>query len=397
MEYNNLRKEENKMRKTLILILTVFLSVVLMYGFADALTGACSNCHTMHNSQNGLGVVQTYNGTTGVIQTQIDIPQNYLLVASCIACHAGSTGEQNSFGAPIVLHTTDPTAQGPSYTLAGGDFYWVATGHGATDSMGHNVSGLAAADVAISANIGNNPPGWDPGATLGLPVAGQVAGGEASWSSQLTCDGTYGCHGEHSAAGITGAHHGNTNTTHNQCNVANTVGNSYRFLGNIQGLENADWNYSATSAVHNEYFGVDSPTNRDLSSTTYSNKTTISFSCAECHGFFHSRIDSSTSGASPWVRHPTDIELPNKTEYASYTTYSLEAPIARPSVPASSSATVVPGGSGDTGAVVMCLSCHRAHGSPEPDLLRWTYTDTVASGGPDTGCFTCHTTKNDVP
>ncbi|HIC92409.1 MAG TPA: hypothetical protein EYP21_10200 [Syntrophaceae bacterium] len=45
---------------------------------------------------------------------------------------------------------------------------------------------------------------------------------------------------------------------------------------------------------------------------------------------------------------------------------------------------------------VMCLSCHRAHGSPYADMLRWNYShmiagDTTKSGG----CFTCHTQKND--
>jgi predicted CXXCH cytochrome family protein len=382
------------MRKTLVLILTVFLAVVLTYGFANAITGQCSNCHTMHNSQNGVGVVQTYDN--GVITGGGTTPQNYLLVASCIACHAGSTGETNSNGAPIVVHTTNPGGQGGGITLAGGDFYWVATGLGATDSMGHNVAGLAAADVAISANIGNNPPGWDPNATSGFTF-GQVTGtGEATWSSQLSCDGTFGCHGQHSSDGILGAHHGNTGLTSNQCTVADTVGNSYRFLGGIKGLENADWNWNETASLHNEYYGVDSPTNRDLSSTTYSDKSTISFSCAECHGYFHSRIDSSTSGASPWVRHPTDINLPNTGEYATYNPdnsnqYSVEAPVARPTVPATSSATVTPG----TNAIVMCLSCHRAHGSPVADILRWDYSTMLAgTGTSDTGCFTCHTSKN---
>jgi predicted CXXCH cytochrome family protein len=394
IEYNNLRKEENEMRKTLILILTVFLAVVLTYGFANAITGQCSNCHTMHNSQDGRGEVSTYAG--GVITEHVATPQNYLLKASCIACHAGDTGETNTFGAPIVLHTTNPTNQGGGSTLAGGDFYWVATGLGGTDSMGHNVSGVALEDQVIGAGSpGYTPPGWDLNATSGFAF-GQVAGGEATWSSQLTCDGIYGCHGQHSSSGITGAHHGNTGLTSNQCNVADTVGNSYRFLGGIKGLENADWNWSETAALHNEYYGVNSPANRDLSNTNYPDTSTISFSCAECHGYFHSRIDSSTAGTSPWVRHPTDINLPNSGEYASYNpdnanVYSVEAPVARPTVPATSSATVTPG----TNAIVMCLSCHRAHGSPQDDILRWDYSTMVAATGTDdTGCFTCHTSKN---
>jgi hypothetical protein len=379
------------MRKTLMLSLTVLLSVLLSYGLALAITGQCSNCHTMHNSQDGVGVVQTY--ANGVITTGVSTPQDYLLVASCIACHSGSTGETNTFGAPIVVHTTAPTGQGNSHTLAGGDFYWVATGLGATDSMGHNVSGLALTDVAINANIGNNPPGWDENATLGFTF-GQVAGGEANWSSQLSCDGTYGCHGQHSSSGITGAHHGNTGLTSNQCNVADTIGNSYRFLGGIKGLENGDWNWNETDATHNEYYGVDDTSNRNQSNSTYANKDTISFSCAECHGYFHSRIDDTSTG-SPWLRHPTDIALPATGEYQYYNpdngnVYSVEAPIARPTVPASSGNTVTPGTD-----IVMCLSCHRAHGSPIADILRWDYTTMQAGvGTTDSGCFTCHVNKN---
>jgi hypothetical protein len=389
------------MRKIIMLSLTAFLAVLLCYGLALAISGQCSNCHTMHNSQNGAGVVETYAG--GVITTGVTTPQNQLLIASCIACHAGTTGEKNSHGAPIVVHTIAPTDQGYQKTLAGGDFYWVATGLGATDSRGHNVSGLAAADGAI----GYTPPGWDKDATNGFTF-GQVAGGASNWgTNQLSCDGIYGCHGQHSSTGITGAHHSNTGLTSNQCNVANTIGNSYRFLGGIKGLENADWNWNETASDHNEYYGVDSPTNRNLSNTSYSDKSTISFSCAECHGYFHSQIDSTTAGQSPWLRHPTDIALPSDItkEYQYYnpdglptgsgavagnTDYSIEAPVARPTVPATSSKDVTPGTD-----IVMCLSCHRAHGSPVADILRWDYTTMQAgTGTTDSGCFTCHTCKN---
>lgn len=349
------------------------------------MAGNCSNCHTMHNSQNGASVVQTY--AAGIITTGVSTPQPQLLVASCIACHSGSTGEKNSFGAPIVVHTINPVSQGNGHTLAGGDFYWVATGLGATDSMGHNVYGLAAADGAISDNIGNNPPGWDPNATLGFAF-GQVAGGAADWlTNQLSCDGIYGCHGQHSSSGITGAHHSNTGLTSNPCYVADTIGNSYRFLGGIKGLENADWNWNETVSVHNEYYGVDDTSNRNQLNSTYANNNTISFSCAECHGYFHSRIDDSTTG-SPWLRHPTDIALPDSGEYQYYTTYSLEAPIARHTEPASPSPTVAPGTD-----IVMCLSCHRAHGSPFFKIMRWDYKSTNLSEALS-GCNICHTSKD---
>jgi predicted CXXCH cytochrome family protein len=394
---NNFKmKGSGKMKKTSIVMLLILLSVVLVSGSAYAIGGLCYSCHTMHNSQGGLGEVQTYSGISGTITPNVTTPQQYLLKADCIACHAGSTPTStNSFGAPIVLHTNNPgpDLQGGGYTLAGGDFYWVATGHGATDSKGHNVAGLAAADVAITP--ANTPPGFDSGATTGF--AFDTVG--STWTiNQLSCAGTYGCHGRHDSTGITGAHHGNTGGTATQAGPSSaptTVGSSYRFLGGIRGLEQSQWNWNETALSHNEYFGVDDTSNRNQLNTAYLNKDTISFSCAECHGFFHSRIDDLSTG-TPWLRHPTDIVLKGSGEYTNYTAYSTEAPVARGSVKTSSGSTVTPGlATGDNSAIVMCLSCHRAHGSPEPGLLRWTYSGMVAGGGgADTGCFTCHTSKN---
>jgi predicted CXXCH cytochrome family protein len=372
-------------RKIFITSFLILLSVALISGSAYAISGVCSNCHTMHNSQNGLGEVQTYSG--GIITTGVITPQPNLLKADCIACHAGSTGQKNG-DAPIVVHTTAPTGQGAGKTLAGGDFYWVATGLGATDSSGHNVSGLAAADGSITP--ANTPPGWDAGATTGFTFG---AVGSVWASNQLSCAGIYGCHGRHDSTGITGAHHGNTGGSATQAGTVgtppSTIGSSFRFLAGISGKEETNWNWSETSSTHNEYFGANDTTLRGSAGNVYGNKDTISFSCAECHGKFHSYIDDTAQG-TPWLRHPTDIALKNAGEYLSYTVYSTEAPVARPTVLSGSNGTVTPGTD-----IVMCLSCHRAHGSPEPDLLRWTYSGMVAGGGgSDTGCFTCHTSKN---
>ncbi len=378
------------MKKVLIGFIAIASLLLVTYGSSYAISGACVNCHTMHNSQDGTRMADQ------------DTPYGYLLRAGCISCHTGATGATNSYTAPIVWHTTAPTGQGAAKTLAGGDFYWVADSGGNTDSMGHNVNGIAIQDGAL----GLNPPGWHTGATPDQLADGQINAAGATWLTQLNCAGTYGCHGVHNAAGdfpgIKGAHHANTGGTSTQANSPTTVGGSFRFLGGINGLENSQWNWGETTALHNEYNGTNDTSARDQASTTYANKRTISYLCAECHGYFHSRIDDTTVG-TPWLRHPTDIVLGRGagTEYSAYNpdasnAYSLEAPVARPTVPATSSATVLPNdSSGDTGAIVMCLSCHRAHGSNQADLLRWDYTTMVAaSGTADTGCFTCHTTKN---
>ncbi len=394
MKNNAKTKEVENMRKFLVTISLVFLSVVVMYGYADAISGVCSNCHTMHNSQDGASI------TGGA-------PNDQLLNFGCVGCHTASTGPQDTNRGPAILHTTSPgalaTDQGGGETLAGGDFYWVDNGD---DAKGHNVIDLpnvSGADGNMPGS-GLTPPGWDPVATGSSFVAGQVAGGEATWTSQLTCAGQYGCHGDHSVAGsfpgIQGAHHNNAGGTASQATTATTVGNSYRFLWGIKGLEEVDWNWSETAAKHNEYYGEDNTVARDAGGlASYGSRDTMSFLCAECHGVFHGTIDSNAASGSPWVRHPTDIVLPNSGEYAEYNNdgggsagpYSLEVPVARPAVPAdcTNCSTVTPGTD-----IVMCLSCHRAHGSPVNDNLRWDYATMISGGGATNGCFTCHNDKN---
>ena len=165
------------------------------------------------------------------------------------------------------------------------------------------------------------------------------------------------------------------------------------------------------STDHNQYHG------NNRTSNTATDNTTISHLCCECHGLFHAAAD--TTFASPWIRHPTDFDLTDATgtEYAQYNntdgngtdgTYSTLAPVGSDM----GSLTGDPDGSAQiisdiygtppTGvtdiAIVTCISCHRAHGSEYDDLLRWDYiTGTSAGSGAntDSGCFVCHTTKDD--
>ncbi len=122
--------------------------------------------------------------------------------------------------------------------------------------------------------------------------------------------------------------------------------------------------------------------------------TSISDAGCGCHGDFHALKDPGGVGtSSPWLKHPVDVALPSGGEYAPYTTYNTDAPVSRPDLSgyAGPSSVVTPGTD-----QVMCVSCHRAHGSDQPDMLRWDY-DTIISGGGanNSGCFICHTTKDD--
>ncbi len=359
------------MTRTLkIFLTTLFVLSLTTIGFGKA-TGPCSNCHTMHNSQNGSAVVS--GG-----------PYQALTKGDCIGCHTGTNDGTNKI--PYVLDTTTPTYNfnGNKNTLAGGNFYWVKNGN---DATGHNVKGIAGPD----ANIGQTPPGFN---STDYTANGAVG---TNWSSnQLTCAGTYGCHGKHDTtdqyAAIAGAHH-----TDDSVIDGSTVGKSFRFLYGIKGTEDSDWEYTTSASDHNGYYASDYQTTGTMDSAS------INYLCAECHGNFHlhSQVDDSNNG-SPWLRHPTDFDMNNVSgkEYGNYPNTAVFTSLTTnqyfPDVPVGTSdgsvKSTVLQASGD--AIVLCISCHRAHGSPYADLLRWDYSQcTAGSANANCGCFACHTTK----
>lgn len=360
------------MRTSKCLILLSVAMVMFMAGNAAAvITGAaCVDCHTMHNSQDG----KVMRWDQPADATGLEGARALLRAGDCIGCHASDT---------IVNDGTNsiPQVDGNSYgvnTLAGGSFDWVRNGN---DAAGHNVNEFNAADVAL----GLTPPGWDkdhPGAR----------NTDTTWAQQLSCGGTYGCHGTNDVSDSFGAVQG----AHHEASASldgTTVGKSYRFLAGITGVEDADWEYTTSATDHNVYKGV------ARNNGTDDDASTISYLCAECHGKYHAKDGingtPSTTMSNPWLRHPTDIDmgaLPATSEYADYV-YSVEAPAAL-STPVDAAAANY-----DAEAIVTCLSCHRPHGSPNDDLLRWDYagmtagTDGAAAG---TGCFRCHTTKDGI-
>ncbi len=340
-------------------------------GTASAgVSGPCSDCHTMHNSQDGSSMAFDSSST----------PTRALTKGGCVSCHSGTAPRKGtSNNIPVVFQTGAPSDQGAGYTLAGGDFYWVAGDGGNNDTCGHNVVGVAGVD----ANLSYTPPGWN------ATTANGIAGGASTWgTNQLTCAGTYGCHGTHSSsddyASIRGAHHGDNGTID-----GSDVAHSYRFLNGILGAEDSDWEYTASSSDHNGYNGARGYTSSD--------NDTISYLCAECHGNFHagtamSNISYGGSGSSPWLRHPTDFSLADASGsgYTAYTTYSVLAPVGSTNPDTTTSS--ITGGTND---IVTCISCHRAHGTNQADLLRWDYSACEAGTANSTcGCFACHTNKD---
>ncbi|MFH7319795.1 hypothetical protein ACHHRT_04185 [Desulfurivibrio sp. D14AmB] len=356
--------------------------------------GVCGDCHTMHNSQDGGSMA--FDGGSQV--------SPMLLRDSCVGCHAMNLGEKivtsggNAF--PQVYHTD------PSGDLAAGNFAYISgtKGGGADDRKGHNVIDLLDQDSRLYP-----PPG-------GMRFFFHDDGGNVN-RGNLTCAGTNGCHGYRTGDGfandlgsgvkaLQGAHHGNVGGL---LNTALTLPESYRFLLGVKGLENPNpddrWQ-NASPSSHNEYFGAATPgahypdcgaCHSPIDGHIRTPNGTISGFCATCHGNFHTLTAAASSGIgpdtiSPFLRHPTDIVIRNSGEYADYNTYSITAPVGRQVLPATPSSEVTPGS--DT---VTCLSCHLAHASDYPGMLRFDYSRMMAHEGGDfsgVGCFACHTTKD---
>ena len=371
-----------------VLLITFFLQSPL---FSHAMVkGPCSDCHTMHNSQGGTAM--TFDDST--------TPNGHLLRSSgCVGCHAQG-GSQNIItfsgnDVPQVMHT-DTT------DLAAGNFGYIdgSVGSGASQTKGHNVI-----DLVLQDTIHLYPPGGpykNAPAKISHPY---------SMPPRFTCAGLYGCHGNihiiDPIASMQGAHHAVSSSKP----WGATVGDSFRFLIGQTGL-GVDDRQNTDSSHHNEYkaasqFVPQLPGGNGPGDCGWCHEdkaggqlptpgSDIGDFCLRCHPHFHSWIDRN----SAWFRHPSNVAIPGgTTEYADYTEYNVDAPVARRTIPDSISSIVTPGrtvqGIGED--YVNCISCHKAHATDYPDLLRWDYANIEAGNGTSSGqgCIICHTKKDD--
>lgn len=374
MNSTNTRKIKN-LGNFLILLFVIYALCSLFFAI-DAyarVKGKCKNCHSMHYSYEGEGM--TYGALEG--------PFPYLTEGGCLGCHGQyPSGSENIIvrgktRIPQILHHME------NADLAAGNFYYVADGYNPDYRKGHNVIGISLQEDTPM----NKPPAFIPG----VIIPGGT--GPLDWSEdeqRLTCAGTWGCHGNRNITdpykAIYGAHHADDREID-----GSTVGKSYRFLYGIVGVEHEDWEYLATINNHNGYKG-------DIA---HDSMDTISYLCGECHAKFHPHpnlggrleVGQAYSIDFLWVRHPADIAFETvhggyaDSEYQGYIRYSLESPVAFDE-PTGGETQV------DDRSIVMCLSCHRAHASLYPDILRWDYANIFTrSTETEFGCLTCHTRK----
>lgn len=395
-----MRMSPNSRKNHLLFLILVTICFGLPNVADAAVEGPCVNCHTMHNSQAGTTMANgTAYGQGGYVS---------LLRDNCIGCHSSATNLNvvtvGGSTTPIVFNTATPPAQ----ELPGGNFSWVV----ANEGHGHNVAGLSAVDTKL-----NKAPGGQGACANSCHVSLVSANLTAINGGKTGCEGCHLYVGHHDEPSQAPSNPGPTI-------AAGGMGDAFRFLGghgDVKEVANAplglkdgryEGGYDKVGALNK--FGADSADFNiyEAEDVTVDIVDPISMNrfCSGCHNKFHSAgldtafgpanggdLDSDIRTPGNWTRHPTAVYLPfvgpGAGEFADILAgvpYDFNLPLAR----------------GNPNRVdnisdfdqVICITCHKAHGSQFADSLRFSYNgnNSLAHSGANrsTGCFFCHRDKD---
>ncbi len=399
----------------------------------------CTDCHTLHNSENGTSAV--VSGYTGGTNPNPELLYRGDWTDMCLSCHKAGQNTSSTaalpsvfdggWEAPIVMTTDGNVPTGKA--MPAGDFYW----SNLDPKKGHNpayTKGAVAATslfMAADTTLTTIPPG-------GTDI--MAAGKSGEWSC-------HSCHGMHSRfSGSYTAYRqiqrkvngvlvtGKTDTAaagvETYTGAAETTAAGYEPIlsnsrGDIQGM-----NYIAARADTNplegaSLFASESDTNKNVYRGGFS-----SF-CSACHGDFHggngetrTANNTNTRLNGAWVRHPTNVkmnETGSKYGIATYTAvvnnaqgtspnpvgYDWRYPLVQPNSDFTVKSDVASMGVAGTAIGddrMMCLTCHKAHATQYENMTRWDtnghafiangvndFTGTPSNGdNPAYGCGKCH-------
>jgi predicted CXXCH cytochrome family protein len=370
-----------------LFILCIGLLLLLPLSSRAGVSGLCSNCHTMHNSQDGSAVAYDFDGSSFSLT---DTPKDNLLIHSCLGCHSSTgTGALKDLPGGLKVPIVFNTSGYPTPALAGGNFYYVSLGGADNDAKGHNI-------LSDDGNL-NAAPGDTTGCTTSNSCHANLdrpyTGAAVPDSDGMNIFGRYACDGCH----FRPKHHSDDHDHLVGGKVTTAAQGWYRFLSGhlnglgyphgVEGYEDGDWQYTSDVDDHNEYFGNE--VNTSGGGFINLGHTTTAF-CTGCHTEFHNQSGIN----SPFIRHPADVVIDNTGEYTNAFnaggtgtgTYDPLIPVGRPVLPDTPDSDV------DLNTdMVICLSCHRAHGSENFKMLRWDYRGWPGAG--TNGCAMCHTSK----
>jgi len=321
---------------------------------AGKVTGVCSNCHTMHNSQNGIAI--NSGGTNDTL----------LLGTGCLGCHAisGDVNGTNGRDTSGTIHAPQVHNTGSTSGYINNAGYFRYSSAGGTDIQQHNVLGIMGSDQTMILATATNAPGDTGGVG---PGPGGLIGLGSGTTPNLSCSS---CHGS------SGGHHGSGSGV-------------YRLLSGVNGTTSSQTDFGAIAATATTTSGT-------RSEVAY-NAADMNLFCANCHGLFHTAAnqDGTTLNDGVWIRHPTDVSVATQKGLGATMTPSLQEGNAISFV--GNDAVVVGTTAGIGTDVIMCLSCHVPHGGPYKDLLSFPMDDTTTPKGNSAGdsyrsvgCETCH-------
>ena len=337
--------------KTKVALLTLIAAAVVVapaVAFHDGGVAHCNGCHTMHNSEDGVGVNDDGSGTGGE-----DVGTGYddlLLFPNatdvCTDCHGNS-------GRSYAVWSADPDTI--TKFESAGDFVFLLDdnlndGHRGS-VMSNWIPGEAGAHNVKSGIKGTN---WD--STLSAPPA--VPGASPLSNNNLHCSS---CHDPHGNDGFRLLYQAGQDVSVGGDLV--TYGTSMVAYGISYGDDETNDNHNAYASGYSEW-------------------------CSTCHTGFHNGYGN--------MIHPSGTALTGAivTKYNKYegttdcvnnagspcgTGLSADAYLAEVPYedPAHTIADVTKT-AGPTGtSKVACVSCHRAHGSSAPDIGRWDFNVTL--------------------
>ena len=307
-----------------LLLFILFHNPCFAGDFHKSGTLLCSDCHTMHYSEGG----QPMRTPSGEFYPG---PSPFLIRAEsvnllCLSCHDGGVGGSN--GAPDVMGIA--SYESASLKRAGGAFQSTV---GVAAHKGHNLG------VANETAPGSNPPVVFP--------------------TGLTC---VSCHDPH----------GNDNYR----NLKISVGNSTSLNVTYDNIA-----YQGTASILQVVLNPASA-HYSTSNIEYRRDTNVdglSQWCKGCHTNFHapagdpsvggSATGDNNSSDSEWLRHPTigvtmSMGVANQHIDANgwFSNYASRLPVVSPS-------NQIPGSSASSDNQVGCMTCHKAHGSPNTSGL----------------------------
>jgi hypothetical protein len=405
----------------------------------------CTDCHTLHNSEDGATVHMPGYANYGVAYRELLYRGDWSDM--CLSCHMQGQNTASTAALPSVSHGVDPVT-GIDYgdwtapivmtldgsvpagvAMPGGDFYY----SNLDPKKGHNPSYTKGSmDTPTSLFIAHDP-------VLGTtPPGGTITDGE--WSC-------HSCHGMHSRfsgsyapyrqlkrkvnninqSGCDQTRANGADSTFQDCGVAVTAAGYEAIKSNSRGSYDATLNYVNTRADGNpleaaDLYASESDTNKNVYRGGFS-----SF-CSTCHGDFHggdgeSRLADNgvTRLNNAWIKHPTNVTMDQSTgskygintyQVAILNTqgnnpnpigYDWKYPLVQPDSNFDVKASVA-GGALHTDDRIMCLTCHRAHASKYENMTRWDSNghafiaagevdftgETSIGDNPAYGCGKCH-------